>query len=523
MGNCFSSGDKKPQNQPPSSTPFKTQQRQNGTPSEKPPPLPPDSVRKPKLTHVGSILKRDVETLDDHYIRGKELGRGQFGITYLCTHMETREQYACKSISKKRKICTKEDAEDVRREIAIMHHLSGHENIVSMKESYEDKENVHLVMEVCTGGELFDHIIEMGHLSERRAAKTFRSIMTVVAQSHALGVMHRDLKPENFLLKDKSSDAAVKATDWGLSVFFAPGQKYKDIVGSAYYVAPEVLKKNYGPEIDVWSAGVILYILLSGVPPFWAETEGGIFEAVRRGVYDLNAKPWDKISNTAKDLIRKLLVHDPKKRLTAAEALQHRWLRAPGDQSDTVLDDTVLTRLKKLSGMNKLKKMALNVIAKNMHSHEIEGLRALFVTFDEDKSGAITVEEMRTGLKTMGSQLSEKELEEIMANADIDGDGQISYEEFIASTMHMSKLNTEENLWHAFQTFDTDDSGFITPDELRDALERHHMNVDSMDEILRDVDQDGDGRIDYNEFVALMRYGLGGGQGLDLANINVQI
>jgi len=238
------------------------------------------SFRKPAkaVSMTNSVLGRPTDNLRDLYQLGKELGRGQFGITYLCTERSTGLVYACKSIAK-RKLVTKDDVDDVRREVQIMHHLSGHPNIVKIKGAYEDLQNVHLVMEVCAGGELFDRIIAKGHYSERAAASLTAVIVGVVQQCHQLGVMHRDLKPENFLLADKSENAPLKATDFGLSIFFKPGQLFTDVVGSPYYVAPEVLRRHYGPEADVWSAGVILYILLCGVPPFWAETEQGIFEA----------------------------------------------------------------------------------------------------------------------------------------------------------------------------------------------------------------------------------------------------
>ena len=246
-----------------------------------------------------SVLQRQTENVKDLYTLGKKLGQGQFGITYLCVEKATGKEYACKSISK-RKLISYEDVEDVRREIHIMHHLSGHPNIVLIKGAYEDVGSVHLVMELCAGGELFDRIIERGQYSEAKAAELTRTFVGVVEACHSLGVMHRDLKPENFLFSSTSENAVLKTTDFGLSVFFTPGQIFTDVVGSAYYVAPEVLRKHYGPEADVWSAGVILYILLSGVPPFWAETEQGIFDQVLKGHLDFVSSPWPNISGSAK-------------------------------------------------------------------------------------------------------------------------------------------------------------------------------------------------------------------------------
>ncbi|KAF2594151.1 hypothetical protein F2Q70_00045432 [Brassica cretica] len=218
--------------------------------------------------------------ISDKYILGRELGRGEFGITYLCTDRETREALACKSISK-RKLRTAVDVEDVRREVTIMSTIPDHPNVVKLKATYEDNENVHLVMELCEGGELFDRIVARGHYTERAAATVARTIAEVVKMCHMNGVMHRDLKPENFLFANKKENSALKAIDFGLSVLFKPGERFTEIVGSPYYMAPEVLKRDYGPEVDVWSAGVILYILLCGVPPFWAGISSSASSLIR--------------------------------------------------------------------------------------------------------------------------------------------------------------------------------------------------------------------------------------------------
>ncbi|KAF2538612.1 hypothetical protein F2Q68_00022358, partial [Brassica cretica] len=188
---------------------------------------------------IGPVLGRPMEDVKSSYSLGKELGRGQFGVTYLCTQKATGLQFACKTIAK-RKLVNKEDIEDVRREVQIMHHLTGQPNIVELKGAYEDKHNVHLVMELCAGGELFDRIIAKGHYSERAAASLLRTIVQIIHTCHSMGVIHRDLKPENFLLLNKEENSPLKATDFGLSVFYKPGEEFKDIVGSAYYIAPEV-------------------------------------------------------------------------------------------------------------------------------------------------------------------------------------------------------------------------------------------------------------------------------------------
>ncbi|KAJ3670453.1 hypothetical protein LUZ60_010777 [Juncus effusus] len=471
-----------------------------------PPILPPHP--KPPVLAPDTILNRPYVEITKHYKLGKELGRGQFGVTYLCTDNSTGLQFACKSISKK-KLVNKADREDIKREISIMQHLSGQPNIVEFKGAYEDKNSVHVVMELCAGGELFDRIIAKGHYSERAASAMCRAIVNVVYNCHFMGVMHRDLKPENFLMATKDENAMIKATDFGLSVFIEEGKVYRDIVGSAYYVAPEVLRRNYGKEIDVWSAGVILYILLSGVPPFWAETEKGIFDAILQGDIDFESSPWPSISSSAKDLVRKMLTQDPKKRITSAQVLQHPWLRE-GEASDKPIDSAVLSRMKQFRAMNKLKKMALKVIAETMNEEEeIKGLKQMFNNIDTDGSGSITYEELKAGLAKLGSKLTENEVQQLMEAADVDGNGSIDYVEFITATMHRHKLERDEHLYKAFMYFDKDNSGYITRDELRAALIQHEMGDPSaIEDIISEVDTDNDGRINYDEFVAMMRGGL---------------
>ncbi|XP_059314505.1 calcium-dependent protein kinase 5 [Lycium ferocissimum] len=464
------------------------------------------SMNRTSANQAYYVLGHKTPNIRDLYTLGRKLGQGQFGTTFLCTELSSGTEYACKSIAK-RKLISKEDVEDVRREIQIMHHLAGHKNIVSIKGAYEDPLYVHIVMEVCSGGELFDRIIQRGHYTERKAAELTKIIVGVVEACHSLGVMHRDLKPENFLLVNKDDDFSLKAIDFGLSVFFKPGQIFTDVVGSPYYVAPEVLLKHYGPEADVWTAGVILYILLSGVPPFWAETQQGIFDAVLKGHIDFDSDPWPVISESAKDLIRKMLCMRPSERLTAHEVLCHPWICENGVAPDRALDPAVLSRLKHFSAMNKLKKMALRVIAESLSEEEIAGLKEMFKAMDTDNSGAITFDELKAGLRKYGSTLKDIEIRELMDAADVDNSGTIDYGEFIAATIHLNKLDREEHLMAAFQYFDKDGSGYITVDELQQACADHNITDVLMEDIISEVDQDNDGRIDYGEFVAMMQKG----------------
>nr|TKS16086.1 calcium-dependent protein kinase [Populus alba] len=411
--------------------------------------------------------------ISDKYILGRELGRGEFGITFLCTDRETKESLACKSISK-RKLRTAVDIEDVRREVAIMSTLPEHPNIVKLRATYEDYENVHLVMELCEGGELFDRIVARGHYSERAAAHVVRTIAEVVRMCHANGVIHRDLKPENFLFANKKENSVLKAIDFGLSVLFKPGERFSEIVGSPYYMAPEVLRRNYGPEVDVWSAGVILYILLCGVPPFWAgmsiKTEQGVALAILRG----------------------MLEPDPSKRLNAQQVLEHPWLQNAKKAPNVPLGDIVRTRLKQFSMMNRFKKRALRVsismlIAEHLSVEEVEVIRDMFALMDTDNDGKVTYEELRTGLRKVGSQLAEPEIKMLME----------------------VKMENDEHFRRAFMFFDKDGNGYIELDELREALADEYGETDDdvLNDIMREVDTDKDGCISYEEFVAMMKAG----------------
>ncbi|KAM0940509.1 putative protein kinase CAMK-CDPK family [Dioscorea sansibarensis] len=472
---------------------------------------PPPPSGKPS-----SVLPHKTPNLRDHYRVGKKLGQGQFGTTYLCVDKSDGKEYACKAIPKRKLLC-REDYDDVWHEIQIMHHLSEHANVVRIRGAYEDALFVHLVMELCAGGELFDRIIQKGHFSEREAAQLIKTIVAVVESCHSLGVMHRDLKPENscllVLMMMLFSRPRISVFRFSTTLY-EQRDTFSDVVGSPYYVAPEVLRKCYGPETDVWSAGVILYILLSGVPPFWAETEAGIFRQILKGHLDFESEPWPGISESAKDLISKMLNHDPKKRFTAHEVLCHPWITDDGVAPDKPLDSAVLSRLKHFSAMNKLKKMALRVIAESLSEAEIGGLKELFRMIDSDNSGTITFDELKDGLKRVGSELMESEIQALMTAADIDNSGTIDYGEFLAATLHMNKMEREENLLSAFSYFDKDGSGYITIDELSQACKEFGLSDVRLDEMIKEIDHsfhlNHDGQINYHEFATMMRKGNGG-------------
>ena len=444
------------------------------------------------------------EAVLNHYSLDKELGRGQYGICYRALHKKTKDIYAVKSIAKC-KLNYREEIEDINREVEILQVLKGHENVVCFQDVFEDEDDVHIVMELCEGGELFDSIIDKGHYSERDAAVVVRAMAKVMAYCHQNGVFHRDLKPENFLLTtDKDGKTLIKLTDFGLSVFFKEGDVFDERLGSAYYVAPEILEGRYDYRADMWSVGVIMFILLTGYAPFNGHDDSAIFAAIQKGVYDEDTDEWRQVSSSAKGVIKKLLEKNVNMRISAEELLLEPWVSGK-EANDVNLGNKVVRRIKRFSAENKLKKAALYMMGQMLNPSEIVDIKELFQKLDKDGNGSITIDEMRKGLKDhLGRARNEEELLNIMENADVDGNGEIDYNEFIAATININQTDMNERIWKVFQKFDIDGSGYITADEVIHGLKKLGLDLEGVDGIFEVVDKNSDGKIDYTEFRQMM-------------------
>ncbi|OIV99428.1 hypothetical protein TanjilG_17238 [Lupinus angustifolius] len=514
MGSCISSQGKtypRKRSKEPITKPSPTRNIQHDHYTYDPP--TPTAARRSSVASmrlpITVIMSPSPGSIFDKYQLGKELGRGEFGVTHRCVDLKSGEAFACKKIAKT-KLRTEIDIADVRREVQIMRHLPKHPNIVSFREAYEDRDAVYLVMELCEGGELFDRIVAKGHYTERAAANVTKTILEVCKLCHDEGVIHRDLKPENFLFADGSENSPLKAIDFGLSTFYEAGERFSEIVGSPYYMAPEVLRRNYGPEVDVWSTGVILYILLCGVPPFWAETEEGIAQAIIRSNLDFTRDPWPKVSEEAKDIVKRMLDPNPQTRVTVQEVLEHSWIQNKDRARNISLGDQVRMRIKTFSLMNRFKKKVLRVVADNLPDEQVQGIRKMFDMMDKDKNGHLTFEELKDGLAMLGHPLPDPDVQMLMEAADIDGNGTLSCEEFITMSVHLRKIESDEHLTEAFNYFDKNQSGYVEFEELKDALsdEDSGLNGDEViRDILNDVDLDKDGKISFEEFKAMMKTG----------------
>jgi calcium/calmodulin-dependent protein kinase-4 len=283
----------------------------------------------------------------EFYALGKELGKGATSVVYRCQHIGTQQHWAVKIINKK------VEKKIIRTEIGVLLRLQ-HPNIIRLKEIFETKTQIHLVLELVTGGELFDRIVTRGNYSEKDAACCVSEMLQAVKYLHENDVIHRDLKPENLLYEDSREDAHLKLADFGLSKIIDSEVQTQTVCGTPGYCSPEVLKgRKYDTSVDMWSVGVITYILLCGYEPFYSDNEAEMFKKILKCEYTFDSPWWDDISDNAKDLISKLLVLDAKKRLTASEALRHPWVRGKAAQSSHM--ERTQAKLKQFNAKRKLK------------------------------------------------------------------------------------------------------------------------------------------------------------------------
>ena len=303
------------------------------------------------------IFNKKTELDKKYKVEKGSLGSGNFAVVKKCSKIGTDEIYAVKIIDKSKV----EDMGDIEREVDIMG-MVDHPNVIKLFEIFNEPKKMNLIMELVTGGELFDRIVARGNYSEKDAAVVMKTLCEALSYLHKMNVVHRDLKPENILLATEAEDAPIKIADFGLARMVDNKEMMKTACGTPGYVAPEVLQnKGYSSgAVDMWSTGVILYILLCGFPPFYEEELPALFDQILKGRYDFPSPWWDNISDSAKQLVRAMLTVDPKKRITAEEALHHPWIcgNAPNVAIDT-------DNLKKLQATRKLRKAGQKLMAIN--------------------------------------------------------------------------------------------------------------------------------------------------------------
>lgn len=410
------------------------------------------------------------------YELGKEVGRGHFGHTCFATARkgEIKGQPVAVKIISKAKMTTAISIEDVRREVKILKALSGHKHLVKFYEACEDALNVYIIMELCEGGELLDRILSRGgRYTEEDAKAIVVQILSVVAFCHLQGVVHRDLKPENFLFINRDENATMKLIDFGLSDFIRPDERLNDIVGSAYYVAPEVLHRSYSMEADMWSIGVITYILLCGSRPFWARTESGIFRSVLRADPNFDDSPWPVVSPEAKDFVKRLLNKDYRKRMTAAQALTHPWLR--DEQTQIPLDMLIYKLVKSYVRASPLKHAALRALSKALPEDALLYLKLQFKLLEPSADGLISLENFRVALMRNATEaVKESKVLDILKLMEPLLYRRMDFGEFCAAAISPYQLESLED-WEqiastAFGYFEQEGNRVISAEELAQEL-----------------------------------------------------
>eukprot|EP00917_Polyrhabdina_sp_WS-2016_P013944 GHVP01030423.1.p1 GENE.GHVP01030423.1~~GHVP01030423.1.p1 ORF type:complete len:576 (-),score=114.00 GHVP01030423.1:4157-5884(-) len=464
---------------------------------------PSKSIQIKRSFFVGRMnLPERQKKITDLFAFNKHLGSGSFGAAHLVTEVASRLQRVCKTISRKN---AQLPAEQIEAEIQFMKALD-HPNIIRIYEVYEDRSNIYIIMEPCSGGELRDIIVESQkakvHLSERIVAQLMRYLIGALKYIHERNIAHKDLKPENIMFHTAGRKESLKVIDFGVAEMFDQSENIsRNAAGTALYMAPEVFDRKFGLKCDLWSTGVILYLLLTGKYPFQARSLTEIQKKVQTTVPNYR-KDCSHLSVECIDLLRQLLTINPKHRPTAEEALKHLWFQnAP--ETSVAFSSEVTDNIKHYVKKTELQKAMFNMVA---HQVSVSGTRVkkiteIFRSLDKDNCGTISHHDLSRGLKEAGWQ--DWEITQVIQALDVDSSGKIDYTEFLAACF--SWRNSEISVvWASFQKMDTDGDGKVKVDEFTSILLGGDRKIGTDEEVktmVAKVDQNGDGLIDWDEFL----------------------
>ena len=448
------------------------------------------------------------------YITQKLLGVGTYGQVFLVQNKYTKEYFAMKEIPK-----TSEDLlsdNEIMDEITILKNLD-HPDIVRITEFYNTDTSYFIISEYCKYGELFEQI--KYEFSETQIAVMFRQILSGIAYLHSNNIIHRDLKLENILINDIEKSYStnedlflLKIIDFGTAKIFDKNKRPRAVVGSIYYIAPEVILKKYGKECDMWSLGVILYMFIVGHAPFDGKSNREIMEKIKTGIFLKSEKRWKKASREVRDLINKLLIVEPEKRLTAFEALKHPWFKVSNSNIlyNNISKEDVLNCISNLLNYtikSKFEELVLAYIVHNLpRPKQTKSCIKLFKLANKNEDGKLLRTELRQTLLNFVSEEFLQNYDDIFSLLDGDNNGYIDYEEFLRATLDRSLLVNERMLKLAFSFFDKEKTGFISKDRIMNYFIGTNMTEEIFNFIFDEIDSDKDGRINFRDFKEMMMY-----------------
>ncbi|KAM3136552.1 hypothetical protein pb186bvf_011355 [Paramecium bursaria] len=464
------------------------------------------------ITKTMFVRLNSKKNINESYTIKELIGQGGFGRVYRVIHKSTGLSRAMKVILKEK--MKKEDQDKLLEECSIMMEMD-HPNIVKLFELYTDETSYFLVSEYCEGGELFEKIKQFQILTEKEIAGYMKQILSAVAYCHSRGVVHRDLKPENILFDGKKENAQIKIIDFGASAKLLNNEKLKKRIGTPFYVAPEVLNANYDEKCDIWSLGVILYILLCGYPPFFGHSEQEVLQKVKKGLYTFDTNDWSKVSIQAKDLIRRMLFFEPQQRIAAKDAYNHHWII--DNKVKGQLNNSALRKLQNFDSKNKLKYAIMQYITLQViSSQEKEEMLKSFQEIDNNGDGTVSKEELFQGTPNLisiayvkvfkGDKVNAQTLvDELFQQLDANNSGKVDFSEFVTATINREKILSKKKIEQSFKLFDLDGNGYITRIELTE-LFGGEVDDQMWQQILQECDENHDGQISLPEFIKLIDY-----------------